>query len=211
MLALRKLGNSKSDDRTLINTSLGSTGTVSLVSKGTLQQATFLNTHTYAFAGQGDSEDGNNARRTNPNTCFQGLIGTEFEGSQTSQIVFNAANIISTLTGHTILSATLTGTNASAYYTSGAKAMVGWTKVIPGGATWNAQGSWTSVDVMDQLFLPSSSGTPLTFSIPVSLVQAFLTGSATALALGDGVTNHLVYAGTWNGGPNSWTLTVNYV
>lgn len=205
-MSLRRVGLSQMDDRTLINSSLGSAGTVTLVSHGNLQQAIFQNIHTYAYMG--DKGFTSNGRRNSDLGVYQGLIGAADLGSQAAQIVFNVANIQSTLTGHTALSATLAGTNISSNYSTGAKAMIGTTKDTPGAIKFDPGDSNSTRDIIHQLF---PQGGALTFAIPLSIVTALNTGGAKALILGDGDTTDLNYAGQWQGGPSSWTLTVNYV
>lgn len=207
MLSIRFAGLATADDRTLVNTSLASGGSVSLVSHGAVKQATFLNTHTYAY--QGDTGFSPNARRNSDKGCYQGVaLGSANQGSQSSQVAFNYSSIVSALSGHTVLSATLTATNVATNYTTGARLMLGWTKDIPGGTSFNPGHGWTTTNVMYQWFTP---GQALTFSIPVSIVNAFVTGSAKALVLGDGDITSKGYSGWWAGGPEAWTLTVNYV
>lgn len=206
-MSIRWTGLGQVDDRTEINSSIANGGTVSLNSHGSLQQVSFSNTHTYSY--QGAKGFNPLARRNTDRNCFQGLNGKgNSEGSQASQIVFNASSISSTLTGHTILSATLTATNLSSWYSTGAKMMLGTTTVTPGGSTFNAAGHNSNDDIMHQTFQQSQT---LTFAIPISIVKSFLTGGSTALILGDSNTTDLNYYGSWQGGPGAWSLVVNYV
>jgi hypothetical protein len=209
MMSLRFVGLAVNDDRTLINTSIGSGGSVSLVSHGTLQQANFFNTHTYSYHGKNTS-NGIVAytRRNSDLNCYQGLDpSTPRAGSQTAQVAFKASNIISTLTGHTILSATVTATNVATIYAH-STLLLGWTSDTPGKATFNAQDHNTNSWVTTARF---TQGQVLTFSIPISIVKAFINSGANALVLGNDTTTDKENYGVWQGGPGSWELTVNYV
>jgi hypothetical protein len=85
--------------------------------------------------------------------------------------------------------------------------MLGYTTVAAGGAAFHPQASSTTVNVLHQKF---NRGQELTFAVPVSMIQAFVTGGATALVLGDSQTTNLDYYGTWRGGPGNWVLTVKF-
>ena len=208
-MSIRFTGFAVNDDRTLINTSLGTGGGVSLVSHGPVQQSNFLNTHTYTY--QGKSGASPYARLFVGSQCLQGGTpqqGPGSWGSRTSQIAFDVTNLSSVLSGHTILSATVTATNVSSFYQTGARVLLGWTTDTPGKSTFNAQDHNTQSWVMSQWF---GQGQTKTFNIPISIVQALKTGGATALVLGNSTNNSDPgNYGTWQGGTAAWTLTVNY-
>ena len=101
----------------------------------------------------------------------------------------------------------MTATNISTDYAH-STLLLGYTTDTPGTSKFNAQDHNTSPWVTTERF---SSGQTLTFNIPVSIVKAFVTGGARALTLGNGLTFDRENFGSWQGGPSSWTLTVNYV
>jgi hypothetical protein len=204
-MSIRFTGLATTDDETEINSALSNGGTVTLVTNPVPGSFTYPNTHTYSYQGKFGTNPYN--RRNTDGNCFQGLKGnSDFEGSQTSQIVFNVALIASQLAGKTIKSATLTCTNLTSWYNTGTKLMLGYTTVTPGTNNFH-QTSTTFSNILHQKFF---TGQVATFAIPASMVQAFITGGATALVLGDGVTTNLNYFGSWLGGVGSWTLTVNF-
>ena len=205
-MSIRFVGLATADDRTQVNSLLSSGGTVTLNPGPTQGTFTYTNQHTYSYQGKtGFSPYG---RRNTDLACFQGVKGNQdSEGSQTSQVMFNAALMASQLAGHTITSATLECTNLVSWYNTGAKLMLGYTTVTPGALTFHPQASSTTVNVMHQKF---NQGQKLTFAVPISLVQEFVTGGATALVLGDSQDTDLNYYGQWDGGPGNWILTVNH-
>jgi hypothetical protein len=205
-MSVRFVGLATADDRTQINSLISSGGTVTLVTGPTPGSFTYVNTHTYSY--QGKTGASAYSRRNTDGAAFQCLKGSsDFEGSQTSQIVFNAALIASQLAGKTITSATLTCQNSTAWYKTGTKLMLGTTTVTPGGTSFHPTASNSNVNIMHQKF---DVGQQLSFAIPVSMVQAIASGGSTALMLGDSVFTNLEYFGSWNGGPGSWTLKVTY-
>lgn len=205
-MSIRFAGLATQDDRTEINSSLAFGGTVSLVTTPTPGVATYQNTHTYSY--QGATGFSPNARRNTDLNCYQGVKGNhDSEGSQISQIAFNAALIASQLNTHTITSVTLACTNLTTWYDTGSKLMLGYTTQTPGAATYVPA---TATDTLNALHQKFKQGQALTFVLPLSIIQAFVTGGATALVIGDSQTTDLNYYGSWQGGPGSWTLTVNY-
>jgi hypothetical protein len=205
-MSIRFAGLSASDDRTQINSSIASGGTVTINPKPTPGSFTYTSQHTYSY--QGKTGFSPYTRRNTDLACFQGTKGSgTTEGSQTSQIVFNSALMISQLTGHTITSATLTCTNQTSWYNTGAKVMLGYTTVTPGTTSFHPVSTSTTTDVMRQKF---QTGQELNFAIPVSIVQQFITGGATAFVLGDSLTTDLNLYGTWLGGPGNWILKVKF-
>lgn len=206
MLSLRRVGIGTVDDRTEVNSSLGSGGTVTIPVKGVLQQAVFTNTHTYCYHGQ--SAAAPYARRNADGVCFQGIHGAgALDGSQTSQVVFSRSALQAVLTGHQIQSATLKATNMGSWFNTGSTMILGTTTITPGNLTYHPT-TGSSPNLFHQHFQTSQQ---LTFIIPVSMVKPFVTGSQTAFILGDAETVDLARYGAWVGGPGSWTLTVNYV
>jgi hypothetical protein len=206
MMSIRFEGLATADDRTQFNTSIANGGVVTLKSPTTPGAFTYANLHTYAYQG----EDGfipYNARAADV-YCYQGLNGTgDRQGSQTSQIVFNTALMISQLSGLTITSATMTATNQEVWYSTGSVMMLGHTTVGTGHPTYDPQTPNSTPDVIRQKFKKDQQ---LTFAIPVTLVQEFVSNGATAFILGDSETTDLDYFGRWAGGPGSWVLTVNH-
>ena len=205
-MSIRFVGLATADDRTQFNSSIANGGTVTLASPGSTGTLTYTNQHTYSYQGKtGFSPYG---RRNTDLGCYQGVKGNlDSEGSQTAQVVFNSALIASQLTGKTITSATLECTNVDTWYNTGAKLMLGYTTVAPGGTSFQPQSSSTTVNVTHQQF---NRNQQLTFAIPVSMVQAFVTGGATAFVMGDSKTTDLNYYGQWKGGPGNWILVVKY-
>jgi hypothetical protein len=121
--------------------------------------------------------------------------------------VFNTALMISQLSGLTLTSATMTATNQEVWYSTGAVMMLGHTTVGTGHPTYDPQTPNSTPDVIRQKFKKDQQ---LTFAIPVTLVQEFVSNGATAFILGDSETTDLDYFGRWAGGPGSWVLTVNH-
>jgi hypothetical protein len=206
MMSIRFVGLSTSDDRTQINSSIASGGTVTINPGPTPGSFTYTNQHTYSYQGQTGFRP--YGRRNSDSGCYQGVRGhLDSEGSQTSQIQFNAALMASQLSGHTLTSATLTCTNLTSYYDVGTKLMLGYTTVVPGGLTYHPQVPSSTINVFHQQF---KKGQELSFALPISMVQPFVTGGATALLLGDSVTTNLNYYGSWLGGPGNWILKVHF-
>lgn len=205
-MSIRFVGLATQDDRTEFNSSIANGGTVTLASTGTAGTLTYTNQHTYSY--QGKKGWSPYARRNSDGNAYQGVKGNlDSEGSQLSQVQFNAALIASQLAGHTIVSATLEATNLTSWYKTGAKLMIGYTTVTPGGTTFQPVSSSTTTNVTHQSFNEKQK---LTFALPISIVQQFVTGGATALVLGDGSTTDLNYYGSWQGGPGNWVLVVKY-
>ena len=206
MMSIRFVGLSASDDRTQINSLISSGGTVTINPVPTPGLFTYQNQHTYSYQGAAGFAPYN--RRNTDGTCFQGTNGnSNVEGSQTAEIVFNSALMASQLSGHTITSATLTCTNLTSWYKTGTKLELGWTTITPGTANFHPSASTSTVNVFHQKF---DQGQKLTFAIPISIVQEFVTGGATALTLGDSQTTNLNYYGSWQGGPATWILKVKF-
>ena len=206
MMSIRFVGLATSDDRVQINSLISSGGTVTTTPKPTPGVFTYPCQHTYSYQGAAGFAPYN--RRNTDGNCFQGTKGSnDGEGSQTSEIAFNAALIASQLSGHTITSATLTGTNLTSWYKTGTKLMLGWTTITPGTSNFHPLSATSTLNVFHQKF---NQGQQLTFAVPISIVQQFVTGGATALALGDSETTDLNYYGSWQGGPGSWTLKVKF-
>lgn len=205
-MSIRFTGLATQDDRTEFNSSIANGGTVTLAAPVTTGEFIYTNQHTFSY--QGKKGWSPYARRNSDGACYQGTKGnTDSEGSQVSQVQFNAALIASQLAGHTITSATLQCSNQTSWYETGSKLMLGYTSVVPGGTSFQPVAASTTTNVMHQSF---DEGQRLAFAVPVSLVQQFVTGGATALVLGDSQTTDLNYYGTWAGGPGNWVLTVKY-
>ena len=205
-MSIRFVGLATADDRTQINSQINSGGTVTLVTTPTPGTFTYLNTHTYSYQGKNGANPYN--RRNTDGLCFQCLRSdSTFEGSQTSEIVFNMALIASQLAGKTLTSATLTCQNAQSWYNTGTKLMLGTTTVTPGTNNFHVSPSIANPNIMHQKF---NVGQKLTFAIPTSMVQSIITGGVTAFMLGDSVFTNLEYFGAWNGGPGAWTLKVKF-
>jgi hypothetical protein len=206
MMSIRFEGLATVDDRTQFNTSIANGGIVTLKTSTTPGTFTYTNLHTYPYQGE-DGFSPYSARAADV-YCYQGLNGPgDRQGSQTSQIVFNTALMISQLSGLTLTSATLTATNQEAWYNTGSVMMLGKTTVGTGHPTYDPQTPNSTPDVIRQKF---KKGQQLTFAIPVTLVQEFVSNGATAFILGDSETTDLDYFGRWAGGPGSWILTVNH-
>jgi hypothetical protein len=204
-MSIRFAGLATSDDRVQVNSSIANGGTVTTNPKVVPGQYVYLNAHTYSYEGSaGGTPFG---RRNTDLGCYQGYRTGSAEGSQTAQIVFNSTLISSQLTGHTVTSATLTCQNLNTFYSTGSSLMLGYTTLTPGATTFNPRTTASFYDVYEQKFRP---GQKLTFSIPASFVQKFVSGGGTAFILGDAKTTYLSDYGEWQGGPGKWTLTVNY-
>jgi hypothetical protein len=204
-MSIRFVGLATADDRTQFNSSIANGGTVTLAPAVTPGTFTYTSQHTYTY--QGPTGWAPYYRRNTDLDCYQGMSGTDNEGSQTAQVVFNSALIASQLSGHTITSATLTCTNKTAAYKTGTRLILGYTTVAPGTAQYQPVSSSSTVNVLQQSF---KVGQQLTFAIPVSLVQPFVTGGATAFVLGDAKIKSLNYYGSWQGGADTWILKVKY-
>jgi hypothetical protein len=203
-MSIRFVGLATADDRVQINSLISSGGLVTTTPPSTPGTFTYVNQHTYSY--QGRTGFSPYALRNADSHCYQGVNGSrDEEGSQVSQVVFDSALMISQLSGKTITSATLEGSNQLTWYKTGTYLMVGHTTVTPGGASYNLDPAHTATNVLHQAF---RRGQTLTFALPVALVAEFVTTSK-AFVFGDGLTTNLDYYGRWQGGPGSWILTVN--
>ena len=214
--SIRWLGYSVKDDRFNINSSLSSGGTVGgIITPPTPGQFIYNNTHTYSYYG--NSEGGK--RRNTDGVCYQGYGSGLFNstGSQKSQVAFDFNQIKSDLTGKTITSVTLHCKNDHTWYSTGGKLQVGVYFDASGSSVWKPTTPANAVGpIMEQHF---DEGQTLTFTIPNSVINYFVAGDGNG-HFGKGIrvgpideqsgSTDLNHYGYWHGGPNQWTLTVNY-
>jgi hypothetical protein len=206
MMSLRWLGYSTTDDQDFV-LGLPATG---IGSGRRVQRTKFVKTYnctaTYSYYGTGTSLTPQ-LRNTNGAMFQSEASGAPSTASQFAFAVMPSATMVTDLTGATGISATLKVTNASAWWTTGAKLMVGFTSATVGGSSF-VPGSTTQFDLAEQSF---AVGQTLTFAIPRGIITNFQSHGATALAFGNNSTTSLDYYGSWAGGAGtSVQLVVSY-
>jgi hypothetical protein len=137
----------------------------------------------------------------------QGKYQNGVNGSCYGVVLFNYANMHSTLSGHTINWMQCKATNTHSWYNSGCKLMLGTTNITNNGTWANMRpGVWTWFDETEVSF---NEGQTKWFNIPVSYFGS-LGSTAVGLVIGNNSTTNLEYYSTWGTGPNSWELAINY-
>lgn len=197
-------GMGQVDDRVQLNTTIQG-GIVNTKKTTTNFTKTYNNTNTYAYYGSP-----NNFNRRNQNgDCYQGTYsgGAKVTGSETSQIVWPHGTINSDLSavGTRVTSITLQCHNTHTWYNSGGKLMLGYSTQTPGNSTFNA-GSVQTKDVFEESF---NEGQTKTFTLPLAFATTFQ-GSGKMFVIGNANTQNLNYYGIWQGGVNTWHLTIKY-
>jgi hypothetical protein len=207
-MSLRYIGMGTQDDRTQVNTSVATGGSVVTPAVITRSSASFQNTGTYSYYGATSTSNPYGLRNTNGNV-YQGSPSNQWAtiGSQFAQIVFNVSAIRTALSGMTIDGLTLECQCIGAWYPTGAKLMVGYFEDSPGGATWTPGDNAGNIrNIVSEDFRRNQTKT---FSLPLQVATSLL-GSANGLWVGDDNTSNLNNTGIWAGGADAWTLTFRY-
>ena len=206
VFSLRWVGYSTVDDRVQLNSTING-GTSSQKQTSTTYNNTYQNTHTYSYYGP-TGEQGD-ARRNQDGSVYQGTYsgGYYVDGSQCAQVVWPHAQINSDLSqpNTVINSVTLKCKNQHTWYDSGAKLMLGYSITTPGGGNFNASGVENN-DVFEESF---DEGQTKTFTLSKAFATTFQ-GSGKMFVVGNSTTQNLDYYGYWEGGPNTWELTINF-
>jgi hypothetical protein len=208
-LSIRFCGYGTTDDRVQVNTALTG-GTVTNPTPSPLQQPKTTKTYqcvsTAAYSGPTGLHK--NARRNTNGSVYQCVTSGNLKvtGSQISLIVLPWAQMQSDLAGQTISSITLKCVNQQTYYASG-KLILGWSRRTSLPGTYVTQSANDHVNLFQELF---KQGETKTFALPVSTFGTALATEAGMLLVGDDSSTNLEYYGLWQGGPNSWTLTITY-
>ena len=195
MMSLRWLGYATTDDQDFV-LGLPATGTGA---GRRVQRTKFIKTYnataTYSYYGIGETL-GTQLHITN-GAMFQGQANAvPATASQFSFAVMPFSTMVTDLSGATGISATVKMTNASAWWPTGTKLMLGFTSATAGGSTF-VPAATTQFDLVEQSF---AVGQTVTFSIHTGIVTNFQSHGATALAFGNNVTTSLDYYGSWAGG-----------
>lgn len=197
----------------LDGTSVGGSGGVQTYNR------TFYATATHSYYGvTGSLGSGNNGKRTDNSTCYQGCPsgGALTYGDQHSYINFDYTTIAAYLAGSTVNSVKLRLTNLFSGYASGTYAIVGYTTYtgtfgdpfIPGAGTHFFQN-----------YYGYAKGATTTINITSWAATAFKTGGAAAICLGRSadrttgtdLTNYGGYFGySASNHTNCPALTINY-
>lgn len=202
-------GLSALDDEAQVNTSISSGGSVTTpvqVSPGT---KAYANTATYSYYGSSAYGNPNGRRNTN-GVVYQGTYsgGQQAAGSQYGQVSFNAAQISTDLSGHTITGLSVHLHNEHFWYSSGGTILIGLCYDSPGGSKWVPKNN--SKNTRSIVSYAMKEGANIDVPLPISIIDGFISNGATALWIGDNSTLDLSKYGYFAGGPNQWTLNVSY-
>ena len=201
-------GYGQQDDRIQINSSVANGGTVTTPPGTTIRTGVYNNTHTYSYEGFNKS---NGDRRNSDGTCFQGLYPGDpnNHGTQVFQIAFDYASIKSDLTVPgtvKILAVSLTGSNNKTWYDF-TRVQIGHSTQTPGGSNFDAR-TVAASDVVEYWW---PNGATKTYALTNDFATTFMGASPTKFILfGDGRNTEVNHYGEWQGGKNSWQLTIKY-
>lgn len=220
-LSLRWISNSVYADRCQANTSISTGGSVTNPGLAVQQTFTYSNSATYLYYGQSTykTSPGPNQRVNSNGSCWQGCAtnGEKVTGSQYGYAKMPYSQMISDLSGCTILSTTLSvGRYASAAngFSANCNLMLGWTGIAAAsiGAYTLKFNHTTDHPDLTYLQMPGyPGGIRVVSTIPNAFAQAFQSGGATCLTWGNNSTDDQEFYGAWSGGSGAWIMTVKVI
>ncbi len=214
MMSIRFAGYSTVNDQVMIDSTIGS-GTNSVTQGGTgssgpsqprLYTRSYSGTASYAYAGKSTLTpqlkvtSGNSYQGENP--------GGQANGSYFSFIVFPMASLRTAISGATVKSITLTCTNVSSWYKTGAALIIGYSIRSSFPTTGVTLSRLSSGDYPNMQQMAFSRGQTKSITLTGSWTTNFLS-LGTCVLIGNQATTNVKYAGQW-GAPSTWSITVTY-